>query len=126
MIDIDHFKLVNDTYGHAAGDLVLQQLSQCLRTTARKEDSVCRWGGEEFLIVCPSVGAQECVQLAERLRKLVEKMQINIDGTAIQVTISAGVASWSPDSTHVEQLLGVADKALYEAKNNGRNKTVYL
>jgi len=121
MIDIDHFKSVNDTHGHAAGDLVLQQLSQCLRTTARKEDSVCRWGGEEFLMICPNVGAQECVRMAERLRKLVEQIRINSEGKVIQVTISSGVASWSAQSQHVEQMLGQADKALYKAKNGGRN-----
>jgi diguanylate cyclase (GGDEF)-like protein len=124
MIDIDHFKLINDTHGHAAGDLVLQQLSQCFRTTARKEDSVCRWGGEEFLMICPNVGALECVRMAERLRRLVEQIHINNEGKVIQVTISAGVASWSVQSKHVEQMLGQADKALYEAKDGGRNRTV--
>jgi two-component system cell cycle response regulator len=123
MIDIDH-KLINDTHGHAAGDLVLQQLSQCFRTTARKEDSVCRWGGEEFLMICPNVGALECVRMAERLRRLVEQIHINNEGKVIQVTISAGVASWSVQSKHVEQMLGQADKALYEAKDGGRNRTV--
>jgi two-component system cell cycle response regulator len=124
MIDIDHFKSINDAHGHAAGDLVLQQLSQCLRTTARKEDSVCRWGGEEFILICPNVGAQECVRMAERLRKLVEQIRINSEGKVIQVTISSGVASWSAHTKHVEQMLGQADKALYEAKNGGRNRTV--
>lgn len=124
MIDIDHFKSINDTYGHAAGDLVLQQLSQCLRATARKEDSVCRWGGEEFLVICPNVGMQECAHMAERLRKLVEEIRIVCEGKVLQVTISSGVASWTVNSKHVEQMLGQADKALYNAKNGGRNRTV--
>jgi len=124
MIDIDHFKSINDAHGHAAGDMVLQQLSQCLRATARKEDSVCRWGGEEFLMICPSVGLQECTLFAERLRKLVEQVRVLVDGKVIQITISAGVSSWTPDSKHVEQMLGEADIALYEAKNGGRNRIV--
>jgi diguanylate cyclase (GGDEF)-like protein len=126
MIDIDHFKSINDAHGHAAGDRVLQQLSQCLRDTARKEDSVCRWGGEEFLMICPSAGIQECSRFAERLRKLVEQIRIQVEGQAIQITISAGVSSWTPDSKHVEQLLGQADVALYEAKNSGRNRIVHF
>jgi diguanylate cyclase (GGDEF)-like protein len=124
MIDIDHFKSINDAHGHAAGDLVLQQLSQCLRTTARKEDSVCRWGGEEFLMICPNVGIQECSLFAERIRKLVEQVRVPVDGKVMQITISAGVSSWTPDSKHVEQMLGQADVALYEAKNGGRNRVV--
>jgi diguanylate cyclase (GGDEF)-like protein len=122
MIDIDNFKSINDTCGHAAGDMVLQELSQCLRATARKQDSVCRWGGEEFLLICPNVGLQDCARMAERLRKLAEQMRIGVEGKVIEVTISAGVAAWSPDLKHVEQMLGQADKALYEAKNGGRNR----
>lgn len=124
MIDIDHFKAINDAHGHAAGDMVLQQLSQCLRATARKEDSVCRWGGEEFLMICPGVGMQECARFAERLRKLVAQIRVPAEGKVIQITISAGVSSWSPDAKHVEQLLGQADVALYKAKNDGRNRIV--
>jgi diguanylate cyclase (GGDEF)-like protein len=124
MIDIDHFKSINDAYGHAAGDLVLQQVSQCLRETARREDSVCRWGGEEFLMICPSVGMHECALFAERLRIRVEQTRLQIDGKVIQLTISAGVSSWAPDSKHVEQMLVQADVALYEAKNGGRNRIV--
>jgi diguanylate cyclase (GGDEF)-like protein len=124
MIDIDHFKSINDSHGHAAGDMVLEQLSQCLRTTARKEDSVCRWGGEEFLMICPRVGRPECSLFAERLRKLVEQVSVLVDGKVIKITISAGVSSWTPDSKHVEQMLGQADVALYEAKNGGRNRVV--
>jgi two-component system cell cycle response regulator len=124
MIDIDHFKSINDAHGHAAGDRVLQQLSECLRIAARKEDSVCRWGGEEFLMICPSVLMQECALFAERLRKLVAKIRVQVEGKVIQITISAGVSSWTPDSKHVEQLLGEADVALYNAKNGGRNRIV--
>lgn len=124
MIDIDNFKSVNDTHGHAVGDLVLQHLSQCLQSAARKEDSVCRWGGEEFLIICPSVAMHECSIFAERLRKLVEKNRVPVEGKNIKMTISAGVASWTLGSSHVEHLLGQADIALYEAKNGGRNRVV--
>jgi diguanylate cyclase (GGDEF)-like protein len=124
MIDIDHFKSINDVHGHAAGDMVLQQVSQSLRATARKEDSVCRWGGEEFLMICPSVGMQECSLFAERLRKLVEQIRVQVEGKVIQITISAGVSFWTPESKHVEQMLGQADVALYEAKNGGRNRIV--
>jgi diguanylate cyclase (GGDEF)-like protein len=124
MIDIDHFKSINDVHGHAAGDLVLQNLSECLRTTARKEDSVCRWGGEEFLMICPSIGLQECSLFAERLRKIVEKISVRVEGKVIQITISAGLSDWTPESNHVEQMLGQADVALYEAKNGGRNRVV--
>jgi diguanylate cyclase (GGDEF)-like protein len=124
MIDIDHFKSINDAHGHTVGDMVLQQVSQCLRATLRKEDSVFRWGGEEFLMICPSVGMQECALFAERLRKLVEQVRVQLDGKVIQLTISAGVSSWAADSKHVEEMLGQADVALYEAKNGGRNRVV--
>jgi diguanylate cyclase (GGDEF)-like protein len=81
-------------------------------------------GGEEFLLIWPNVGLQECARMAERLRKLSEQMLILVEGKVIQVTISVGVACWYPDIHDVEQLLGKPDMALYEAKNSGRNRMI--
>jgi two-component system cell cycle response regulator len=121
-IDVDHFKAVNDKYGHAAGDAVLQHLAKCLRTTARTEDTVCRWGGEEFLVISPNISQSDGVLAAERFRKTVEAMQVHYEDLNLPVTASFGVASWQADLTSLQQLLGRADDAMYDAKHAGRNR----
>lgn len=118
-LDIDNFKSVNDTYGHDAGDEVLQSLAKIMQNVSRDEDVVCRLGGEEFLILLPSVRSTVAKEVAERLRRQVEQTQF---GPVEKITISLGVAQWSQDSGDVEAVLKVADNMLYKAKRNGRNR----
>jgi putative two-component system response regulator len=120
MLDIDHFKSVNDRFGHDAGDRVLRQVAELLEANVRATDSVCRIGGEEFLIIFPAQTAQEAAVCVERCRNAIASCLFEFDGNTKQVTISAGIASRRP-STQCAQLLKDADTALYQAKNGGRN-----
>lgn len=120
-IDVDHFKKVNDTLGHAAGDLVLINIAKTLKAVARKEDTVCRWGGEEFLIVAPNIGLKDGVAAAQRLRKIIANQQFEFDGKKISVAVSVGVTSWVKGIKNEDELLVNADKALYAVKSGGRN-----
>jgi two-component system, cell cycle response regulator len=122
MIDIDHFKTVNDTLGHESGDLVLKAIASTFHRKARMYDIVNRTGGEEFLVICTRSDLVEAQQLAERLRIAVADLQIDIKKTAIQVTISLGVANWRPEFQNGDALIKAADMALYKAKKNGRNR----
>lgn len=123
-IDIDHFKRINDTYGHGVGDAILQYTASTLRKYSRAEDTVCRWGGEEFLVISPDVGQDVAMRTAERLRLAIEHSGIDIPGGSVAITVSLGVACWEVGLQSVESLLSNADAALYEAKGSGRNKTV--
>jgi len=125
MADLDHFKQVNDNYGHLAGDAVLRRVGKIFDETLRSIDTAGRYGGEEFLIILDNTGEQEAEQTAERIRKTVEESRITRDGKTIQVTISFGVATIC-DMINMDegQLIGMADKALYEAKQQGRNRIV--
>ena len=123
MIDIDLFKQVNDTYGHAVGDKTLQKLSQIFSEIVREIDIVCRMGGEEFAILLPETGKEEAIEVAERLRLSVEKTEIPMEhGLPLHFTISIGVASLKKQSDNIDTLLSRADNALYEAKRTGRNR----
>lgn len=119
--DIDHFKVVNDTYGHAVGDLVLKETARRLRSFARAEDTIFRFGGEEFLILCPHTSAPDAVGLADRHRRAVESNRIFHEGQALMVTISAGVADLTKGMGGPDVLVNAADVALYAAKRAGRN-----
>jgi diguanylate cyclase (GGDEF)-like protein len=121
MTDIDHFKHINDTYGHLAGDAVLREAARRLSATLRGYDSVGRYGGEEFLIVAPSCDAVGGADVAERLRESISGAPIDASGHAIVVTMSFGVAA-TCDIKQVNQLLRMADEALYAAKKAGRNR----
>lgn len=123
-LDIDHFKTINDRHGHAVGDSVLQSISKGLRAAARREDTVCRWGGEEFVVISPNMVLREAQLAAERLRKYIAALDIMVAGQLIKVTISLGVASWEREMADPERLLAAADKALYIAKSAGRNRIV--
>lgn len=123
VIDIDHFKHINDTYGHAAGDRVLREAAAILRTSARREDSVCRIGGEEFLVICPNTDLKSAMLSAERLRASLCAKQIAIGQTEKSITVSIGVAMREPETADMDALVSLADQALYDAKNAGRNQT---
>jgi two-component system, cell cycle response regulator len=123
IIDIDHFKSVNDGHGHDAGDAVLREVAQRMVRCVRLEDMVGRWGGEEFLVVLPNTAAQGAAELAERLRKVVADEPCRLpDGGAMQVTISLGCAASVLDDAGT--LVRSADAAMYEAKESGRNRVV--
>lgn len=117
LIDIDHFKRVNDEFGHLFGDSVLQSLARHLQQNLRSEDFLARWGGEEFAVLMPNTDSQQAWQLAERLRNEVADTPI----CDRNVTFSGGIATWSA-GRNAETLLGLADNALYKAKENGRNR----
>lgn len=118
MCDIDHFKSVNDQFGHPIGDRVLRDVAHILRQSVRADDSVIRWGGEEFLILLRNCEQAPAIELAERIRKRVEAHR---DEDVGQVTISLGLATLSPGETN-DQLINRADQALYESKHTGRNR----
>ncbi|MDJ0805575.1 MAG: diguanylate cyclase [Gammaproteobacteria bacterium] len=123
MLDIDHFKRINDTHGHQVGDFVLRRLAKILEKTTRKTDVLARYGGEEFVVILPETPLATAFPLAERLREEIMHQPIAIDATLqIAVTASIGIASF-PDHTESPQaLLGIADQALYNAKQQGRNR----
>ncbi|MBI4368401.1 MAG: diguanylate cyclase, partial [Candidatus Omnitrophica bacterium] len=127
MIDIDHFKTVNDTYGHLVGDGVLKELGQFFTAHLRQADTVARYGGEEFVVLLPHIAYQGASLLAERLRKKVmDQLFQAAPSLSVKVTVSIGIASYPEDpADRKETLLFYADKALYRAKGNGRNR-VYL
>ncbi|SOD17110.1 diguanylate cyclase [Nitrosomonas ureae] len=127
LIDIDHFKSINDNYGHSIGDKVLKEVSSIIRKTARKGDTFCRMGGEEFLVVCQlgNADVKSSILFAERLRHQISQQQISIGEIHIRITISIGVALKEINMKNEDHLVIAADKALYAAKNAGRNR-VYL
>jgi diguanylate cyclase (GGDEF)-like protein len=124
MFDIDHFKSINDTNGHLAGDYVLRELAAVIKSRVRKEECFARYGGEEFAYVIPEAGGENTRKLAEKLRKLVEDHHFVFEGKDIKVTISIGVADLTSDMTEPLQFIKVADQRLYQAKRLGRNRVV--
>ncbi|WP_186406269.1 GGDEF domain-containing response regulator [Candidatus Accumulibacter aalborgensis] len=122
LLDIDHFKRINDTYGHAAGDAVLQQLADLLKRASRAEDLVFRYGGEEFAAVLPKANIHTALQIAERIRALVEKYDFLWQSRSIPLTVSIGLATLKSAETTSQALIQAADAALYQAKNGGRNR----
>ena len=124
LLDVDHFKSVNDTYGHLRGDTVLQEVVRRVTSTVRAYDTVGRYGGEEFLIVAPSSGAEGILRLSERVRLAIEATPIKTDAGEISVTISLGLAVSSEAAPLDPKLmLSTADEALYRAKADGRNRS---
>lgn len=122
LVDLDHFKRVNDTHGHLVGDLVLRETSQRLRNVLRQYDSIGRYGGEEFLIVVPGSLEGELCDLAERLRLAVAADPIRIGETELRITLSIGAAIVPPHAKMPASVLAIADEALYDAKRFGRNR----
>lgn len=123
MFDVDHFKKTNDTFGHLAGDYVLKEVCSLIKNKLiRGKDSLGRYGGEEFALLLPDTPLQIAVDIAERIRGTIEKTSFNFDGKVIPVTISLGVSSIDSTIKTDSDLLASADKALYDAKNQGRNR----
>lgn len=121
LVDIDHFKTVNDRYGHMAGDQLLIAVADCLRTNLREADFVCRWGGEEFLILLRKCDAHNALELSEKLRQAVENVLIEFKNELLSVTVSQGVSQWVVGEP-IDSLIERADIALYRAKQAGRNR----
>jgi len=132
MLDVDHFKQVNDTWGHAAGDAVLRDVAQRIESQVRASDVTARYGGEEFVILLPNTSDDEALQLAERVRGTVAAAPVGLpNGGAVDVTVSIGIANLAPDAddndfkTLGDALIARADVALYSAKAAGRDRVVY-
>lgn len=121
MLDVDHFKRINDTYGHHIGDQVLQNLAEILQNNSRNTDTIGRWGGEEFLVVLPEITKEALIHYAEILRAKVEEQTMDEEH---KVTVSIGVSIYKPEES-IETTVSRADDALYSAKTTGRNRVVF-
>ncbi len=128
MVDVDHFKSINDTFGHAAGDAVLRVMAQTVRRTVRTEDLVARYGGEEFCVLARGVPVDGALVFGERLRATLEELSIPWEGRSLQITSSIGCATWSKTRSfdNASALLQAADAALYRAKDAGRNMVIHV
>ncbi len=127
MIDIDHFKKVNDTYGHDVGDKVLVATAGTIKGNVRAIDIVSRYGGEEFTVILLRTHREHCLPVAERIRKAVEESSVPLNGKIVRVTISIGCTTYSgEEDVRPEEVIKKADEALYMAKNHGRNRSVFL
>jgi diguanylate cyclase (GGDEF)-like protein len=125
MMDIDHFKKVNDTFGHPTGDAILRAVARAMKGTVRKSDVVSRYGGEEFALIAPETNKEEGMRMAERLRsRILEQKVEGPGGKPVTVTASVGVATYPQDAGDLRGLVAAADKALYRAKERGRNQVV--
>ncbi|MGJ8620164.1 MAG: GGDEF domain-containing protein [Methylophilaceae bacterium] len=124
VIDIDHFKQVNDTYGHLCGDYILLNVAKVMQLVLRKQDVVGRWGGEEFLVLLPNAEAETLTDLAERLRVAIEKTVFSYDGKQISISVTIGAATLINEDSF-DSLTSRADRALYLGKENGRNRYQY-
>lgn len=129
MLDVDYFKKVNDTYGHAAGDCVLKNVADIIKKEIREYDIACRYGGEEFFIILPNTGINEANLVAQRLRKVIENSKTNVEEAGVQlvkyikITVSIGICAFDPSMT-ADSFAQKADKALYKAKTTGRNRVI--
>jgi diguanylate cyclase (GGDEF)-like protein len=126
LLDLDHFKRINDTYGHFAGDAVLKETANRLRGNMRPYDRIGRYGGEEFLVVLPNCDLEQAAQQAERMREKLEQQPMYVDGAELQVTASFGVTISDGSGRSPDYFIRVADGALYQAKHAGRNRVATL
>jgi diguanylate cyclase (GGDEF)-like protein len=123
LLDLDHFKQVNDNYGHQIGDTVLQQVAQRLKNSLRRTDFLARYGGEEFVVLAPQTPAERAIILGERLRQVIAESPITVaDDLQIRITLSVGIAVFPDHAQNESELIGAADAALYKAKQMGRNR----
>ena len=126
MLDIDHFKNVNDTWGHETGNKALKQVADIIRQTVRRLDIPCRYGGEEFAVILPDTALRPSIHVAERIRTMIDSSLLPHDEQAIHLTVSIGIATFPVTSTmKPEELIEKADKFLYQAKQEGRNRTCH-
>ena len=126
MVDLDHFKRINDEYGHLVGDEVLRAVSEKLRNATRNYDVIGRYGGEEFLIALPNSDLEDVKLAAERMRGEIERTPIIVGARSIGVTVSLGASCSASDDADEFATIARADKALYQAKNEGRNRVAWL
>lgn len=126
MFDIDHFKAVNDTYGHPCGDYILKEVANAALQTFRKTDSVFRFGGEEFVVILTETDIKQSEIPLERFRKTIETLDLTYQNQQINITVSIGACQLDQSIGNKEEFLQKADNALYDAKNSGRNKVVFL
>ncbi|MEW5950522.1 MAG: GGDEF domain-containing protein [Elusimicrobia bacterium] len=122
ILDIDHFKKINDSYGHQAGDAVLKKVAEIIRENVYETDFVARYGGEEFALIMPRAQADGALRKAEYIRKLIESEVFEAGAEKIKITVSAGIAHYPKDAQKIEELINKADSALYKAKESGRNR----
>ncbi|MBN2498673.1 MAG: GGDEF domain-containing protein [Deltaproteobacteria bacterium] len=125
LTDIDHFKRVNDTWGHPVGDQVLKRVARVLAELARASDRVCRYGGEEFAIILPETDRTGAMNLAERFRESIKQQRFNADGQDFEVTLSLGICTLPESARHKQELIDRADQALYFAKEHGRDRAIH-
>ena len=126
IIDLDHFKKINDTYGHDAGDIVLKEVANSMGKTIRDSDIIGRVGGEEFCIYLPNTSHSGAMNIAEKIRQEIEKIDFNFDYTKIHVTASIGVSSKLTHHKSIADIQRDADHAMYHAKKDGRNRVAFL
>ena len=124
MLDLDHFKSINDTYGHLAGDRILRAVSKTCRRVLREGDVLVRYGGEEFLVILPGAGANDVLEIGERIRRAVGETTVPEGDQRLGVTVSVGGAQYQSSIDSPEMLLSSVDAALYDAKETGRNRLV--
>jgi diguanylate cyclase (GGDEF)-like protein len=126
MLDIDHFKGLNDQFGHAAGDVILQAMSDTLLVATRKGDTVCRYGGEEILIAMPNTPLAQAQQRASMLMEEIAELRVPFEDKWLSITVSIGVAAYPEHGDTIDAVIQAADRALYHSKDAGRNRvTVY-
>ncbi len=123
-MDLDYFKEINDTYGHQAGDQALTAAANTIASHTRQSDIACRYGGEEFMVIMPEVGLDDAIQRAEYFRKSIDELEVEFNGKTIHFTISIGIAIFLIHATDSDKILSMADTAMYQAKQSGRNKVV--
>lgn len=129
LMDLDYFKNINDTYGHAQGDVVLKEVAKIIKNSTRNSDTVARYGGEEFIAILPSASRRAAFSIAERIRINMEQKIFNLNGQEVHITISIGSATLIREENKyqtLEEWIQATDKALYKAKNNGRNLVVQV
>ena len=125
MLDIDFFKKINDSYGHATGDEVIKRLAKLMQKQTRKSDIVARFGGEEFVILLPKTDIKKTLYIAQKLQKFIDKEEVRVDATSVcTFSVSMGISGIKKSDKSIEEALNRADKALYKAKENGRDQIV--
>jgi diguanylate cyclase (GGDEF)-like protein/PAS domain S-box-containing protein len=125
MLDIDHFKQINDRYGHAIGDRVLERVARTCQDALRKSDAIGRYGGEEFIILLPDTGRERAIQIAERLRARIDQLNFASQNGLVGVTVSLGAAEFAGEGDRLEDMIERADRGMYAAKRAGRNQVKF-